>query len=493
MQNTTADQASLQIAPAKGIFIDNEWRPASSGAAIDVYAPAEGTVFARIAAGNVADIDRAVAAARQAFESGNWGRLTGVERGRLLARLGQLVLDHIDELTLIEARDTSKPMKQARADILACARYFEFYGGAADKFHGETIPFLNGYFVATEREPHGVTGHIIPWNYPAQMFGRSLAPALAMGNATVMKPAEDACLTPLRLCELAAEAGFPEGAINVVPGLGTEAGAALIAHKGVDFLSFTGSPEVGVLVQSEAARNHIGCTLELGGKSPQIVFADVDLDAALPSLVNAIVQNAGQTCSAGARLLVEKGGYDRIVTAVVERFARLRAGTPEMDLDLGALISRRQHERVERFTTRAAADAIPLLAEGGIAEGVPSAGYFVTPKLFGPVPRSNILAREEVFGPVLSVIPFADEADAIVAANGTDFGLIAGVWSQDGKRALRVARKIKGGQVYINAYGAGGGIELPFGGVKKSGHGREKGMAALHDFTTLKTLVVKHD
>ena len=485
--------ATTAIQDSKGIFIDNQWRSASSDAAIDVYAPAEGAVFAQIAAGNAADIDRAVAAARKAFETGAWGHLTGVERGRLLSRLGQLVLDHIDELTLLEARDTSKPMKQARADILACARYFEFYGGAADKFHGETIPFLNGYFAATEREPHGVTGHIIPWNYPAQMFGRTLAPALAAGNATVLKPAEDACLTPLRLCELAVEAGFPEGAINVVPGRGTEAGAALIAHKGVDFLSFTGSPEVGVLVQTEAARNHISCTLELGGKSPQIVFADVDLDAALPSLVNAIVQNAGQTCSAGARLLVERSGYDRIIAAVAERFVKLRAGTPEMDLDLGALINRRQRERVEKFTARAAADAIPLLAEGGIAEAVPGAGFFVTPKLFGPVPRSNILAREEVFGPVLSVIPFADEADAIAAANGTDFGLIAGVWSQDGKRAMRVARKIKAGQVYINAYGAGGGIELPFGGVKKSGHGREKGMAALHDFTALKTLIVKHD
>lgn len=493
MPAKTAVKGSAGIAPAKGIFIDNRWRPSISGATIDVHAPAEGAVFAQIAAGSAADIDMAVTAARKAFESGGWGRLTAVERGRLLSRLGQLVLDHIDELTIIEARDTSKPTRQARADMLACARYFEFYGGAADKFHGETIPFLNGYFAATEREPHGVTGHIIPWNYPAQMFGRTLAPALAVGNATVMKPAEDACLTPLRLAELAAEAGFPDGAINIVPGRGAEAGASLIAHRGVDFLSFTGSPEVGVLVQTEAAKNHISCTLELGGKSPQIVFADVDLDAALPSLVNAIVQNAGQTCSAGSRLLVEKRGYDRIVVAVAERFATLRAGTPEMDLDLGALINERQCERVRKFAANAAASAIPLLAEGAIADAVPREGYFVTPKLFGPVPRSNMLAREEVFGPVLSVIPFEDEADAIATANGTDFGLIAGVWSQDGKRAMRVARKVKAGQVYINAYGAGGGIELPFGGVRKSGHGREKGMAALHDFTTLKTLIVKHD
>lgn len=479
--------------PAKGVFIDNKWRASKSGKTIDVVAPAEGSVFAQIAAGNAADIDDAVKAARRAFEEGAWGRMPAAERGRLLSKLGMAILDNFEELAALEARDTGKPMKQARADIQACARYFEFYGGAADKFHGETIPFLSGYFVATEREPHGVTGHIIPWNYPAQMYGRTLAPALAVGNATVMKPAEEACLTPLRLTELAAEVGFPEGAINVVPGLGEEAGAALSDHPGIDFISFTGSPEVGVLVQTAAARNHIGCTLELGGKSPHVVFADVDLDAALPTLVNAIVQNAGQTCSAGSRLLVEKSGYDRIVGAVAERFATLQAGTPEMDLDLGPVISKRQQGRVQNFCNGAGSDGIPLVAEGRIADGVPAGGFFVAPKLFGPVPRSNTLARDEVFGPVMSVIPFDDEADAIAVANGTEFGLIAGIWSENAKRATRVARKVRAGQIYVNAYGAGGGIELPFGGMKKSGHGREKGFAALHDFSTLKTIIFKHD
>jgi aldehyde dehydrogenase (NAD+) len=478
---------------ARGVFIDNRWRPSASGRTVDVYAPAEGIAFAQIAAGNAADIDAAIAAARKAHETGAWGRFSAAERGRLLSKLGLIVLDHAEELVLIEARDTGKPMKQARADVQACARYFEFYGGAADKFHGETIPFLNGYFVATEHEPHGVTGHIIPWNYPVQMFARTLAPALAVGNATVLKPAEDACLTSLRLAELAVEAGFPEGAINIVPGLGTEAGAALIAHRGIDFVAFTGSPEVGVLVQTAAAKNHIGCTLELGGKSPQLVFADVDLEAALPSLVNAIVQNAGQTCSAGSRLLIERSGYDRIVDAVIDRFSGLRAGTPAMDLDLGPLINPRQKKRVEAFCANAASDGIPLLAEGRIAEGVPKEGYFVTPKLYGPVARANRLAHEEVFGPILAAIPFDDEGDAIALANSTDFALIAGVWTQNTKRATRVARKVKAGQVYINAYGAGGGIELPFGGMKKSGHGREKGMAALHELTTLKTLIMKHD
>lgn len=484
--------ASEKIAESKGVFIGNRWSPAVSGKEIDVFAPAEGRVFARIAAGGAEDIDRAVKAARRAHE-GEWGRLAAFERGRLLSRLGLLILDNADELAALEARDCGKPMKQAKADIAACARYFEFYGGAADKWHGSTIPFLNGYFVATEREPHGVTGHIIPWNYPAQMYGRTLGPALATGNAVVLKPAEEACLTPIRLTELAAEAGFPAGAINVVPGFGPEAGQALISHPGVDFLSFTGSPGIGVLVQTEAAKNHIACTLELGGKSPQIVFSDVDLDEALPTLVNAIVQNAGQTCSAGSRLLVERSGYDRIVGAVAERFGKLQAGTPDMDLDLGPLISLRQRKRVETFCAQAVDDGIAVLAEGRVADGAPQEGFFVAPKLFGPVPRSHSLACDEVFGPILSVIPFEDEVEALAIANGTDYGLVAGVWSSHGKRATRVARKVRAGQVYINAYGAGGGIELPFGGVRKSGHGREKGFEALHDFTTLKTLVFKHD
>lgn len=483
----------MGVSSAKGVFIAGDWRPGLSGKTIDVIAPADGQPFAQIAAGNAGDIDAAVAAAHSAKEDGAWGRLNAVERGRLLAKLGLAILDHADELTLLEARDCGKPLRQARADIIACARYFEFYAGAADKFHGATIPFLNGFFVATEREPHGVTGHIIPWNYPAQMVGRTIAASLCVGNAAVLKPAEDACMTPLRIAELMAEVGFPPGAINVVPGYGEEAGAALIAHRGIDFLSFTGSPEVGVLVQTAAARNHIGCTLELGGKSPQLVFADVDLEQALPALVNAIVQNAGQTCSAGSRLLVEASAYDRIVERVVERFATLTAGTPEMDLDLGPVINPGQKKRVEGFCARATDDGIPLLAEGRIADGVPSAGYFVAPKLYGPVPRANRLAQDEVFGPVMSIIPFEDEADAIAAANGTEFGLVAGVWTENAKRATRVARQVKAGQVFVNAYGAGGGIELPFGGMKKSGHGREKGFEALHDFTALKTIIFKHD
>ncbi len=475
-------------AEGQGLFIDNAWL--EPGAMLDVVAPAEGAAFTKIAAGTSDHIDRAVRAARTAFE-GAWGALDAAERGRILMRLSHLVLDHEDELMVLEARDTGKPFKQARADIKACARYFEFYGGAGDKLHGETIPFMKGYFVATEREPLGVTGHIIPWNYPAQMFGRTLAPSLAVGNACVIKPAEDACLTPIRLCELAREAGLPDGALNMVTGTGEVAGAALTAHSGIDFLSFTGSPEVGVMVQKAAADNHITCTLELGGKSPQIVFEDVDLDGALPTLVGAIVQNAGQTCSAGSRLMVQRSAYDRVVDAVAARFSQLRAGTPEMDLDLGPLISARQRDRVRSFCERAG--DVPVVAQGQIADGAPDSGFFVAPRLFGPVPTDVELAREEVFGPVLSIIPFDDEADAIRIANGTDFGLVAGIWTGDAKRSMRVARKVRAGQVYVNAYGAGGGIELPFGGTGKSGHGREKGFEALYEVTTLKTIVTKHD
>ncbi len=479
------------VAASGGVFIDNEWRPSASAKTLDVFEPATGAAFTKIAAGNADDVDAAVLAARRAL-NGSWGNLSALDRGRLLMRLGQLILDNFDELAQLEARDTGKPMAQARADITSAARYFEFYGSAADKVHGDTIPFMNGYFVTTERVPYGVTGHIVPWNYPAQMFGRTLAPALAMGNAIVVKPAEDACLTSLRLAELSRDAGFPAGAINLVPGRGEVAGAALSAHPGIDFIAFTGSPEVGTLVQIAAARNHIGCTLELGGKSPQIVFADTDLDAAIPVVTNAIVQNSGQTCSAGARVLVEESIAEIFIARLRTAFSVLVAGSPEMDRDLGPVINLTQKKRIERFCAQAEADGVPLIAEGTIAESVAEDGFFVAPKVFGPVPRDHALANNEVFGPVLSMLTFKDEEDAVALANGTEFGLVAGVWSGDGARAIRVARRILAGQVFVNGYGAGGGIELPFGGMKKSGHGREKGFEALLEFSTIRTMVFKH-
>jgi aldehyde dehydrogenase (NAD+) len=475
-----------------GNFIGGAWQPAVDGRTLPSVDPSTGQAYGAIADSGAEDIDRAVRAARRAFDDGAWGRTTAVERGRLLTRMGRLIQEHAAELAFIESRDTGKPKSSADADVVALARYFEFYGGAADKLHGETIPYLTGYLVALLREPHGVTGHILPWNYPAQMFGRTLAPSLAVGNATVLKPAEDACDSTLRLAELAAEAGFPEGAINVVTGRGTVAGAALAAHPLVDFISFTGSPEVGRQVQKLAADHLIPCTLELGGKSPQIVFGDADFGAAIPVICRAIIQNAGQTCSAGSRVLVERAHYGAFVDHLGEAFEKLRAGTPEMNLDCGPLITAKQKARVQRFVEQARADGIVLLAEGRIAEGVSPDGFFVTPSLFGAVPPENPLAREEVFGPVLAVMPFEDEAEAIRLANGTDYGLVAAVWTRDGARQLRVARKLRSGQVFVNSYGAGAGIELPFGGTGKSGHGREKGFAALHDFSRTKTVILNH-
>lgn len=477
---------------ATSILVGGEWRSAIGGDAIEVRAPSDDRVFARIARGGEADVSAAVAAAREAFENGDWGRLTAVERGRLMLRLGATILDNADELAALECRDTGKPLSQGRADIVAAARYFEYYGSAADKVHGETIPFLAGYTVITVRDPLGVTGHIIPWNYPAQMFGRSLGPALAMGNATVLKPAEDACMTPLRLAELAAEVGFPPGAINVVTGIGVEAGAALAANAGIDFLSFTGSPEVGTRVQQAAAVNHIGCTLELGGKSPQIVFEDADMERVMPVIVKAITQNAGQTCSAGSRVLVQESVYDTLMARLAEQFTALVSAHHEQDATCGPLISRRQRERVLAMLDSARRDGIEVVAEGRVGEGSPEAGYYVAPTLLGRVPRDSIIAREEVFGPVLAAIPFRDENDAVTLANSTDYGLVAGIWTRDGDRQMRVARKMRCGQVFINGYGAGGGIELPFGGIKKSGHGREKGFEALHEFSTVKTIVHHH-
>ena len=473
------------------LLIDGKWLQPAKGGSIPMIDPCNGQPFAYIADGGAEDIDRAVRAAQAALD-GAWGKTPASERGRILQRWGRLIEQHLEELAQIESRDTGKPIAAGRADILATARYFEFYGGAADKLHGQVIPFLDGYTVNVLREPHGVTGHIIPWNYPAQQYARTVAAALAVGNAAVVKPSEDACLSTLKISELALEAGLPAGALNVVTGLGETAGAALTAHPGVNFISFTGSPEVGQLVQQAAARNHIACTLELGGKSPQIVFADADLDKALPVVVKAIVQHAGQTCSAGSRLLVQQEIYDDFVARLADLFRKTRVGTPEMNLDCGPLMNATQRDKVVAFVKRAVDSGVPLLAQGALAEGLHSGGYWVQPALFGPVPRNHALACEELFGPVLSAIPFKDEADAIELANSTEYGLVAAVWTANGARQQRVSKQLRCGQVFINCYGAGGGVELPFGGMKKSGHGREKGFLALEHMTTTKTVVNFH-
>jgi aldehyde dehydrogenase (NAD+) len=470
-------------------LIDGHWALPRSGEYLPLENPSTGEEIGKIARGRKQDIDDAVAAA-QAARGGPWARMTATERGRILTRLGQLVQARIDDLAAIEAMDVGKPLKQARADVIALSRYLEFYGAAADKVMGETIPYLDGYTVLTLREPHGVTAHIVPWNYPMQIIGRSVAPALAMGNACVLKPAEEACLTALAFAALAQEAGLPPGVLNVVTGLGEEAGAALTSHPGVNHISFTGSVAVGTLVQAAAAKNLVPVTLELGGKSPQLVFADADLDKALPFLVNGGIQNAGQTCSASSRILVEKSRYDEVVERMAKRYRELCAGPAEADLDLGPLISAKQKEIVERFV--AIGGDLTIAGQGRIIDNAPAGGHYVVPVLFAAVSPSHRLAQEEIFGPVQVVIPFEDEEEGVAIANGTEFGLVASVWSKDGGRQMRLARRLRAGQVFVNNYGAGGGVELPFGGSGKSGHGREKGMEALLGLSTVKTVAIHH-
>jgi len=472
-------------------YIANAHQPSASGRTIPVIDPSDGQVFDALQRSNAEDIDQAVHAARQCFDM-VWSKVSAVERGRLLMRLSQKVAEHADELAVIEQRDCGKPTKQAKADAAALARYFEFYAGACDKLHGETIPYQDGYSVFTWREPHGVTGHIVPWNYPMQIFGRSVGGALAAGNVCVVKPSEDACLSLLRVAQLAAEVGFPAGALNIVTGYGHEVGDALARHPGIDHISFTGSPKVGTLIQQVAAERHCPVTLELGGKSPQIVFADADLDAAIPTIVNAIVQNAGQTCSAGSRLLVEESIYEPLLERLGAAFEALRVGPAAMDLDLGPLIRQSQQQRVWDFLSDAQVAGIAMVAQGVVVDEAPESGFYQAPTLLRDVPMNHRLAQEEVFGPVLSAMSFRDEDHAVQLANATRFGLVAGIWTRDGARQFRMAKRVQSGQVFINNYGAGGGVELPFGGVKSSGYGREKGFEALYGFTTLKTVAVRH-
>ncbi|MEL7211749.1 MAG: aldehyde dehydrogenase family protein [Pseudomonadota bacterium] len=471
------------------ICIGGAWRKPAQGDVLPINDPSTGETFGQIARGSADDIDSAVSAAQNALK-GDWCRMTATQRGRVLTKIGQLVLERADDLAWMEARDVGKPLTQAHNDVIALARYMEFYGSAADKLHGTTIPYLDGYTVYTLREPHGVTGHIVPWNYPMQIIGRSVGAALAMGNACVLKPAEEASLTALAFTHLAYDAGLPEGALSTVTGLGTEAGAALSSHPGIDHVSFTGSVPVGALVQQAAGQNVVPVTLELGGKSPQLVFEDADLEAATPFLVNAAIQNAGQTCSASSRILVHRSKLDEVTTRMAARYNALQVGPALDDLHVGPLVSARQKEIVDGFLNKGR--DLETAAQGQIIADAPAGGSYVAPTLFTDVSPDHTLAQDEIFGPVQVIIPFDDDDEAIAIANGTDYGLVASIWSRDGARQMRLAKRIKAGQVFINNYGAGGGVELPFGGVGKSGHGREKGFEALYGFSQLKTVAAHH-
>ena len=467
-------------------FINGKWIQPHRGKFIELTNPSNGKTLCKISRGSSEDIDHAVKAA----QNSDWVHSTALERGRVLLKMSQMVLNEVELLAELEANDVGKPLTQARGDAIALARYLEFYGGASDKIHGETIPYLKGYTVYTLREPHGVTGHIVPWNYPMQIIGRSIGAALAMGNTTVLKPAEEACLSALAFADIASRAGLPEGALNVVPGLGSEAGASLACHPGINHISFTGSEVVGKKIQAAAAKNVVPVTLELGGKSPQIVFEDADLEAALPFLVNSGIQNAGQTCSAASRILIQKSVFNKVKDMMGEKYRALRVGPAIDDLDLGPLISKHQKEIVLNFLELG--KGLKIVAKGNISQNAPETGFYIQPTLFEDVPYDHKLAQEEIFGPVQVLIPFDTEDEAIHIANSTSFGLVASIWTNNGARQMRMAKELKCGQVFINNYGAGGGVELPFGGVGRSGHGREKGFEALYGFSTLKTIAAFH-
>ncbi|MBJ7602311.1 MAG: aldehyde dehydrogenase family protein [Candidatus Dormibacteraeota bacterium] len=464
--------------------------PVAAAATFAVVNPSTGEPLAEVARCGATEIDQAVAAARHTFETA-WRKTTAVERARILRRIGALIERDSEELARLETLDTGKPLSQGRADVRVAARYFEYYADTVEALFGDTVPGPSDVLIYTLNEPFGVTGHIIPWNYPIQISSRTAAPALAAGNCCVLKPAEEAPLTSLRLAELALEAGLPPGALNVVPGLGEEAGAALAAHRGIDHLAFTGSVEVGRIVSRAAAENVIPVTLELGGKSPNLVLADADLEAAAPVIVNSIIQNAGQTCSAGSRLLVAEPIHERLVELVSERMKTISIGPGLDDPQLGPLISAAQRDRVRGFVESVGSGVHLVCGGSPPADEKLRGGYFFQPTLFDGVAPESKLGQEEVFGPVLAVTPFSDLEQAVRLANATDYGLIAAIWTTDVGRAHWLAREVRAGQVYINTYGAGGGVELPFGGFKRSGHGREKGFEALRAYTQTKTIAVK--
>ncbi len=460
----------------------------NTDAVVPVVDPSTGRVFAETADCGPELIDEAVAAARDAGES--WRTVATADRARTLRRIAGLIERDLEVLATLEARQTGKPLKQARRDTEITARYFDFYASAIETFYGTTIPLNDETLIYTQWQPHGVTAHIIPWNYPLQILGRSVAPSLAMGNGCVLKPAEETPLTALHLAELALEAGLPAGLFNVVPGYGESAGAALTAHPGIDHISFTGSVEVGRIISHAAAERTIPVTMELGGKSPNILFADADLDRAIPVVVNAILQNAGQTCSAGSRLLVQESIHDEVMARVAEAFAAVEIGPALEDPVLGPLISADQRARVLSYVALARETGSIRYGGGALIGGVFGEGFFVEPTLIGGVDPTSRLAQEEIFGPVLVATSFRDVDEAIALANSTEYGLVAGVWTSSVGTAHRMIRDVVAGQVFVNTYGASGGVELPFGGFKSSGHGREKGVEGLRGFGQVKTAVV---
>ncbi|SDD93542.1 aldehyde dehydrogenase (NAD+) [Bhargavaea beijingensis] len=464
---------------------EDEWLP--------VINPSDGEQIAEIVNGTADHVDEAVRAAEAAFESEEWRAWKPHERGNLLIELARYIRENAEHFAELECRDVGKPLTQARADAEAAARYFEFYGGAADKVMGDTIPIEDGLLNATVLEPAGVTAHIIPWNYPLQIIARSVGAAIATGNAVVVKSAEDTPMTAHALTEWFADCGLPAGIYNHVTGLGSGAGAALSSHTKINHVTFTGSVGTGISVMQAAAKNVVPVTLELGGKSPNIVFADADEEKALDGVVRAIIQNAGQTCSAGSRLLVEESYKEEFLGKLKARFESLEVGRGMDDKDIGPILNKRQFDQIMQRIEEAKAQG--KLISGGEAVKVEGGegGHYIAPTIIDGLDPECSIAQEEIFGPVLSVFTFNTPQEAIELANSTDYGLVAGVWTKDIDVAHTVAARVKAGQVFINNYGAGGGVQMPFGGYKKSGIGREKGFIALRNYVQVKNIAVKFE
>lgn len=473
------------------MLINGKWVGDDSNEWLPVFNPSNGELIAEIVKGKKEHVDEAVHAAQVAFESDEWKKVKPYERGQLLVRLAAHIRNNAEQWSKWECEDVGKPISQAKADVEAAARYFEFYGGAADKVMGDTIPIEEGILNATVLEPVGVTAHIVPWNYPLQITARSVAAAIATGNAVIVKSAEDTPLTTHAIAEWFAESELPKGIFQHVTGLGADVGGPLAGHPGIHHITFTGSVNTGISVMIAAAENVVPVTLELGGKSPNIVFADANEELALEGIVRAIIQNAGQTCSAGSRLLIEEKYKEHFLRKLTAKFNELTIGPGIDDREIGPILNKKQFDQIIN-KIQDAKPAGNIIAGGeSVTISGSEGGYYIQPTIIDGLDNNHPLAKEEIFGPVLTVFTFETIEEAIALANSTDYGLVAGIWTRNIDVAHYVASKVKSGQVFINNYGAAGGVQMPFGGYKKSGIGREKGFIALRNYTQVKNIAVK--